>query len=380
MNGTTSCPHCNTRFRITEAQLNAHHGMVRCGHCQAAFDARIDYIAEQSGLQQPVAESESSENTAASEQANLATFLGDIASSETESEAIVNNGSDESSHHDLHEQNILAESFEFEDFNLQLPAADLTHQPDHLDDQHANSVIHQVIEVEASEEQPLKTETPESAAQPEPVVQTEAQELPEHKEQFEFKELPEHKEQFEHHVLPEHYELPEQHQVQAQLKRRTWPWMLGITASVLLLTAQSTYFFRIELAARLPALKPALVGVCRTLGCDLPLPQNADLISIESSGLDADPEHENLITLNALLRSRASYNVSFPVLALTLNDSHDSPMARRWLLPSEYLPSGESEQSGFIANHEVNIKLHLDTADLKPSGYRLELFYNNKRS
>lgn len=36
----TQCPHCQTRFRLTDAHLDAYGGQVRCGKCQQVFDAR----------------------------------------------------------------------------------------------------------------------------------------------------------------------------------------------------------------------------------------------------------------------------------------------------------------------------------------------------
>lgn len=39
----TRCPHCQTTFRVSEAQLNAAKGKVRCGKCQQVFNAR-EYI------------------------------------------------------------------------------------------------------------------------------------------------------------------------------------------------------------------------------------------------------------------------------------------------------------------------------------------------
>lgn len=36
----TRCPHCQTTFRVSEAQLNAAKGKVRCGKCQQVFNAR----------------------------------------------------------------------------------------------------------------------------------------------------------------------------------------------------------------------------------------------------------------------------------------------------------------------------------------------------
>ena len=34
----TKCPSCGTTFRVTPPQLQAQHGMVRCGRCANVFD------------------------------------------------------------------------------------------------------------------------------------------------------------------------------------------------------------------------------------------------------------------------------------------------------------------------------------------------------
>lgn len=162
-----------------------------------------------------------------------------------------------------------------------------------------------------------------------------------------------------------------------QSKRRAWPWAIGALLLLIVLLAQAAYFFRVDLAARLPSLKPALINYCQLLKCDVPLPQHTDLISIESSELEADPANINQIILNVLLRNRASYAQAFPNLELTLNDSQDQPLARRAFRPADYLPAAGSETLGLQPNRELAIKLHLDTADLKPMGYRLVLFYSN---
>ncbi|OED40880.1 hypothetical protein ACH42_15580 [Endozoicomonas sp. (ex Bugula neritina AB1)] len=36
----TQCPHCSTSFRVTQAQIEAANGAVRCGSCLQVFDAR----------------------------------------------------------------------------------------------------------------------------------------------------------------------------------------------------------------------------------------------------------------------------------------------------------------------------------------------------
>jgi len=153
--------------------------------------------------------------------------------------------------------------------------------------------------------------------------------------------------------------------------------LLGL-ASVLLgivLLLQTVYFFRVEIAARLPGLKPGMLKVCAAIKCNLPLPQKLDLISIESSELESDPAQEKIVTLHALLKSNAPYAMTYPHIELTLTDLKDNAIARRSFTPENYLPTSIDIKSGYPANREININLHLDTTDLKPAGYRLILFY-----
>lgn len=157
--------------------------------------------------------------------------------------------------------------------------------------------------------------------------------------------------------------------------RRTWLWASGSMLLVILLLLQAAYLLRDEIAARLPGIKPAMLSICAQLDCTIPLPQKIDLLSIESSELEADPVQANVITLHALLRSRAPYALAYPSIELTLTDTQDNALARRNFSPADYTASAEDENSGFPANRETSIKLHLNTTDLKPAGYRLFLFY-----
>ncbi len=152
-------------------------------------------------------------------------------------------------------------------------------------------------------------------------------------------------------------------------------WVTGAVLLLVLLLAQAGYFFRAELAARLPGLKPVLTSYCKLLKCSILLPQKADLLSIESSDLEADPIHANVIDLNANLLNRAPYTQAYPHIELTLTDAADEALARRIFLPSQYLKPGEGEKQGLAASREISINLHLDTTDLEPTGYRLFLFY-----
>jgi predicted Zn finger-like uncharacterized protein len=282
MSGTTLCPHCGTRFKIAKAQLEAHHGMVRCGHCQQAFDTRPNFAPEEIDpqLELPI-----------------------LDDAETQAEE------------------------SFDETQDRLFAAHPAEQP----------------AIEAPE--PAAAVSAKAVLQPLTLADQAAFFMPEIDG-----------------ALPS--------------KRRSRLWMMATFPLLLLLLAQTTYLFRVELAARLPALKPALVRYCQILKCSVPLPQKVSLMSIESSELKDDPAHRNQIMLIALLRNRAAHAQAFPDLELTLTDAHDKVLARRTFTPRDYLSTPEAVNAGLSANQELSLKLHLDTADLKPVGYRLMLYYS----
>lgn len=312
MNGTTLCPHCDTRFKIAEAQLAAHQGMVRCGHCLQAFDARIGFIADEPDpqLELPMHEQEAFPDPAPD---NTAVTI------------------------DTDNTEPLAEPTADAD----APHAGNT-PPDEIAAPTATLDFMDIVaEAQQSAQQDVVSvdQTP-TATLAEQVVIAQDDEP--------FAEPP---------------------------KPRVWPWAVGSAVFTLGLLLQASYLFRVELAARLPGLKPALVAACNGLGCTVPLPRNAELIDIVSSELEADPAHENLITLNALLRNRATYAQAYPELELTLNDNNDKPLARRLFQPKDYLGIQEHVETGIVASRELEVKIPLDVTTLKPTGYRLVLLY-----
>lgn len=280
MSDITQCPQCDTRFKVSEEQLSAHDGLVRCGRCHEVFNAREHLQDEEPSPQLSLPIEEQAVTEAAPETETLSPPDESLAE-------------------------VVAET-------------DLTPIPN----------------VPGLEE-----ETPTLAQQVEVIE-----------------------------------ELTEEIPAPAPRKNR---W-LGIVAALLLvltLVAQAAYFYRVELAAHLPGLKPLLTQYCDLLGCSVELPRQADLMSIESSELESDRVQSNLITLHALLHNRAPYAQAYPNLELTLTDMQDAAIARRVFQPSDYLKTGDDMQKGLAANRELALALRIDTSDLKPAGYRLFLLY-----
>ena len=153
---------------------------------------------------------------------------------------------------------------------------------------------------------------------------------------------------------------------------RLW-WLASIL--LLSLALQVAYYYRGEVAVLLPEAKFLVERICEELGCDVPLPRRADLLSIESSDLQADLAHPSVMVLTATLRNRASYIQAFPALELTLTNIQNQTVARRVLTPPDYAPRDTRPESGFAPGSELQIRVYIEAAALTPTGYRLYLFH-----
>ena len=154
-------------------------------------------------------------------------------------------------------------------------------------------------------------------------------------------------------------------------------WGLGALIAAAALAGQLAYQYRTELATLAPQLQPLLAEGCRFLDCELRLPRRPDLLSIESSDLQADARGEGLIVLNAVIRNRAAFAQELPAFELTLTDAGDRPLVRRVLRPADYAQglAPALRGPGLAPGAEAVLRLHFDTGGVRATGYRLYLFY-----
>lgn len=176
---------------------------------------------------------------------------------------------------------------------------------------------------------------------------------------------------------PEDEPLPEFLAEPASSARFAWLWGFLALLAFLALVAQVAYRYRTELAVLAPAARPYLEAACRELRCEVPLPRRPELMSIESSDLQADTRREGGIVLNALIRNRAPFPQELPSLELTLTDDADRPVLRRVLAPADYLDPARSREraEGVGPGGELALRVHLEAGRGRATGYRLYLFY-----
>ncbi|MBS0309623.1 MAG: DUF3426 domain-containing protein [Proteobacteria bacterium] len=150
---------------------------------------------------------------------------------------------------------------------------------------------------------------------------------------------------------------------------------LGSLFLLLSLLLQGAYTFRDRLAAWFPQAKPALAQLCQLANCQVKLPAQIEMVTIESNELQTLAADKNTFMLNLLLRNHGNVIQAWPHIELTLNDADENALARRILLPRDYLPPTQDSSKGFPANAEQTVKVRFELAQLKASGYRVYLFY-----
>lgn len=151
--------------------------------------------------------------------------------------------------------------------------------------------------------------------------------------------------------------------------------LLGAGSAVLLLAllAQAVTTWRNVLAARSPALKPALEAACALLGCRVALPAQVDNLAIETGELAT--LGPGTYSLHTLLRNQGNLVQAWPSIELELTDDDNKPVLRRVFAPADYLPRGTAAEAGFAARSEQPVRLHFALSDVTPSDYHLFVFY-----
>jgi Protein of unknown function (DUF3426) len=155
----------------------------------------------------------------------------------------------------------------------------------------------------------------------------------------------------------------------------------------LLLAGQALLYWRNEVVARVPAIKPLLTQLCRPLHCAVTAPQNLTHLQVESVAVvKVESRGPNAYQLTVLVRNSGDSNVQWPLLDLTLTDINGQTLTRRDIsvqaakqVPaddnhgkpaSQFWPVPSTVEPGLIA-----LQWQLQAPNMKLAGYTAELFY-----
>lgn len=360
MSRITACPECQTRFRVTEEQLQVRGGRVRCGRCEHVFNA-LETLIEESPLptmeaatpvQQPdlagqdmgtlpVRETPTSPEAEIRQQETMPPETGEAAEP-------------------LIELEIPPPETEEPPFELEITPPEAIALPPEDISTHSPGADTAPIEAVAENAFDALDKLASPGLEPEPENKAEARVV---------------RIQPPPTTLPPKVSPASPKYAPPPRPKRAWPWMVANLLLLAGLAGQGIYFFRDTIAAHFPLTRPLLEQACAHLQCRVSLPRNPDLISIEASELHADPARANIVVLTSILRNRAAHVQAYPTLELTLTNTRDEMVARMLFTPREYLRNAASIPQGIAPGGEIAVKLLMDLGDLKAEGYRLYLFY-----
>lgn len=370
----TRCPECATVFRVTSEQLRRKAGKVRCGHCQAVFNA-FDHWQADSRDENPPPVGESIVPELVPADVSATPDSPEIAAIEFDPAATIVASPD---------------NFPREDLLEALPAVAVS-VPDEGEPFRSELAALPPVEVRELGDEPSEAHFDAAEtliAVPRPDVPIYAGELPAAVENPPGDdETPEQSAQAAREAgLVAARELADTAAYNRWAAgtlasdgrgmfdgeepcRARWPFVIVAALLILALAAQILHHFRTDIVLRLPSLAAAY----EALGIDLPLPRNPALVSIETSDLQSDTAR-GLFVLQATLKNRAAHAQAWPALELSLTDTNDAVVARRVMYAAEYLPPGTTADA-FQPNGDVAVRLWIEAKGLGASGYRLYIFY-----
>ncbi len=387
----THCPKCDTRFRVTDAQLSVAGGKVRCGNCMSVFNA-IEHKTEEpaSGSPSSAPEKQSGPETGSSSPPQ-----------DSEDDLLFADNPEEDAAESSYagtrltfSDDELSDSFRSMDDKSKSTgfAAEADEPDESIDESWAEAIL--------SDDESGQAGDPESESRPEPSAQPEPERNAQHKPAPASAKKPDAPEESDYDGFfvdepepsalgneepsalgneepwgfddPEAQPGPSKSQSPYHNLRRE-PlavsgggggrlrgvlWFLVILALLGGLVSQVVWFQFDRLSA-IPQLRPFYVQGCEIVGCELkPL---IDVQSIQSRKLvvKTNPENRNQLIVDAVIINRASFEQPFPAIALTFSNLNNDVVAQSVFTPGEYLAGDGKDLEAMPIDTPVRILINI---------------------
>ena len=361
----TRCPHCKSTFEVTESQLSAASGKVRCGACMEVFDA-LAYLINNQAENETTGDTGAAEETAlaARKQKNTAPETSDKAEpspSEPEEDDLVFEDSEE----DLEEAK---NSMFDEQLSDSLKAIDTskTHAfaPESNDDEDEHEEENDEDESWADQ---ILTDKEESVS-----VKTEPKDRSKGDPIFASKpEATSPKSKAKPEAIDFYYEETETVRGRGVFSKLMIG--LGCIALLLVLVAQAAWF-HYEKLVQYPLAKQGFEMACEKIGCSLP--ELVDLNAIRSSNLvvRSHPITPNALIIDVVLTNEASFDQDYPRLALYFSDINGKTVAQQIVPPEQYLNDTMLETALMPRDKPIHVSLEIEDPGKKAVNYKIRFF------
>ncbi|AXO60434.1 DUF3426 domain-containing protein [Pseudomonas sp. phDV1] len=413
----TQCPNCRTSFRVSQAQLAAAHGAVRCGACLHVFNAAEQLFGPRAVAPAPAA----AKTVSAPATAQPDTRTRPPATKPADDTLWIHDDLD------LDSLNLDEELARLEEQEQQLSQQFLaleqapryaenfssrtTDEPDDVHDEAwAEALLRDEpvkrerdsFELQPTEEQPEPITAPEPKAAIEFVApaaprkqQPIADDLDDSVEprlgDLDDEQTEPERQDEDLRTAPEEskvvrnepglreerlFELDDEplqldwHQPPATSWGRLFGWcLLNLLAAGGLLAQYAAYNF--DELARQDRYRPWFEQLCPNIGCTLP--SKVDISQIRSSNLvvRSHPEFSGALIVDAILYNRAPFAQPFPLLEMRFADLGGQLVASRRFKPSEYLAGELAGRSEMPPQTPIHISLEILDPGTRAVNYSL---------
>lgn len=360
----TQCPHCQTSFRVSHAQLSVARGVVRCGSCLQVFNA-AKQLLEQAGKESvaPVApttveaEKPAEPRFISQKQWTAAELDLDSLDLDEELARLEQREIQPTTEFGRHREDTLTASRD--NAEMEEPWSDSLFSESAAD--RAKTAEDDLPELELEPSIPARTEPSlslepvelEDEAQPPQLRLHDPLDTPLHHERLSATEatddvlpsiepLRKRRERSESGVRAEVLQDLTDDPLQLDWQKRRSPWgrrllwlLLILIGAGALLGQYVAYHF--EELARQDQYRPWFQQLCPQIGCTVP--SKVDIAKIKSSNLvvRSHPEFNGALVVDAIIYNRASFSQPFPLLELRFADLNGHLIASRRFKPGEYL-------------------------------------------
>ena len=416
----TQCPHCQTSFRVSHAQLSVARGVVRCGSCLQVFNAAKQLLEQHAGKDAvtPVAPS-IVEQTPIVE---IAPVIEPPPIVEQPAPRAISQKQWSASELDLDSLDLDEELARLEQREIQ-PATELGRPreeslsarrdspepddaawPDSLFSEPADERLPEPEnEPHIDDIEPVKSERTEPSLSLEPVDVDDEPAIPHLRlhdpidpnarrerlsasDKIDDDDLPsieplrKKRERAEPGVRAEVLQDLTDDPLQLDWQKRRSPWGRRLLWLVLVLLAAGglaaqyiSYHF--DELARQDQYRPWFQQICPQIGCTVP--SKVDIARIKSSNLvvRSHPEFNGALVVDAIIYNRATFSQPFPLLELRFADLNGHLIASRRFKPGEYL-KGDLEGLAEMPP-QTPIHIALDILDPGPKAVNYSLSFHS---
>lgn len=405
----TQCPHCQTSFRVSHAQLSVARGVVRCGSCLQVFNAARQLL-EQAGKEPPAAKPLPPEQPAQPLEAAPPRAISQKQWSATELDLDSLDLDEELARLEQREIQPTTELGRHRDDSLSA-RRDSTGQDD--EEPWSDSLFSESAADRAQLDEPLDSlESPEPTVEPrkasrtEPSLSLEPVDLDDEQQPPQLRlndpldaplsherlsaadeneiddDLPsieplrKRRERSEPGVRAEVLQDLTDDPLQLDWQKRRSPWGRRLLWLLLVLIAAGALAgqyiaYHFDELARQDQFRPWFQQLCPQIGCTVP--SKVDIAKIKSSNLvvRSHPEFNGALVVDAIIYNRAPFSQPFPLLELRFADLNGHLIASRRFKPGEYLNGDLEGMAEMPPQTPIHIALDILDPGAKAVNYSL---------